>query len=502
MSPALVVREDNVPGTQAVFLRSRRQFPEEILLTIFRLALPPSWRGDPGNWAPPFPFPTWSSDVRTKLAFLRVCKTWYRIMLELLYQNVELRQIGQLVALTRTLENRPELGGLVQALKLCHIPHRRYRALHDAEMNKLFGLCPAVTDLTFDPVPESSIFVLGNAHAITTLDLSDAARYSAVLPLLNTLSLTLESLSLTLHATYPLYPPLTFRRLQNLRLGAGTKSAVFPTAHWVLPCLQRLSFRHNTDLGFDLGLDLVCTVLAACGPLPTLTHLHLAEVLPQSHSIRVAGHHDTLLDVLSWCPALQHLTTTQELLVRLAGSPPHASLRSLDMLGDHRGVIPDAYLTYLQRAFPALRAYRAVDGPRAYFLDTDATPLWERGGWTPAARLPVPVLVDTARDYCIAANSCYAVLIEHADDDMDADDRDEDFVFQDEDDDGGSATATDSDREEEDGGSDDFDAYPESSEDEDSDEEQVGAEEALAIYRRTLELRAGREEMWSRGGRG
>ncbi|KAJ7150776.1 hypothetical protein C8R46DRAFT_1305565 [Mycena filopes] len=409
-------------------------------------------------------------------------------MLELLYQNVELRQIGQRVALTRTLENRPELGGLVQALKLCYVPHRRYRALHDTETKKLFGLCPAVTELTFNPVSDSPVFVLGNAHAITTLDLSDASPYSAVLPLLSVLSPTLESLSLTLHAAYPLYPPLTFPRLQNLRLGTGTDSAVFPTAHWVLPCLQRLSFNYNTDLGFVCPkLDLVFAVLAACGPLPTLTHLNLAEVMMNKDH----GHR-TLMDVLSWCPALQHLTITSKQLVRVADGHPHPSLRSLDVLDCPRGLIPDKSLTYLQRAFPALRAYRAVDGPRAYFLDTNThtQPLWERGGWTPAARLPVPVWVDPGRDYCIPADSCYAVLMEHADDDMDAD-RDEDFVVQDEDDDGGSATTTDSDREleEKDGGSDDF----ENSEDE--DEGQVGAEEALVIYRRTLELRAGREEM-------
>ncbi|KAJ7485825.1 hypothetical protein FB451DRAFT_65685 [Mycena latifolia] len=71
--------------------------PHEILLIIFRYALPPAWALKGGDTSfSPFPQSAWSMDLRMKLTILRVSKTWHQIGLGLLYESIALRRIGQL----------------------------------------------------------------------------------------------------------------------------------------------------------------------------------------------------------------------------------------------------------------------------------------------------------------------------------------------------------------------------------------------------------------------
>ncbi|KAK6975133.1 hypothetical protein R3P38DRAFT_3127413 [Favolaschia claudopus] len=53
--------------------------PDEILLVIFRDALPPSWRVYYHENLAPFHRSFVSCDLETKLTIIQVCKTWYRI---------------------------------------------------------------------------------------------------------------------------------------------------------------------------------------------------------------------------------------------------------------------------------------------------------------------------------------------------------------------------------------------------------------------------------------
>ncbi|KAJ7152039.1 hypothetical protein C8R46DRAFT_1197779 [Mycena filopes] len=463
--------------------------PEEILLHILRLALPPSWIMDPGTYAPPFPHPVWSSDVPRKLAFLKVCKTWYRIALELLYDNVELRHIGQMVAFTRTLEDRPELGVLVRSLKLCYyIPHYAYAALHTAEAKKLFALCPAVTHLTFHPVlglglPQPALPTLSPDCAITNLDLGDAAPYGDVLPTLTLLAPTLVSLSLTLPRDYaPTHPHLTFTRLRNLRLSAAAQST-FPAAYYTLPALIRLSFRHNYPLGsLPSALELAADVLAASPP--TLTDLHLGALMYDKRMSRT-----TLADVLRLVSTLTHLCATQGQLKGLADA--HAGVRALDVLCyDDAPFAHDekAALTEYRRAFPALRTYRSVEEWTRYPYFLPHVDVMSPSHSTAAEA----VVVSQAgpADFSFPTFSWLAAFMAEELDEAD-EPGDEDFVCEEGDDDGGSAT-TDSDSSES-----DSDGSESGGEDEEEENEQkaweVGREEVLEIYGRGLELRAARD---------
>ncbi|KAJ7152042.1 hypothetical protein C8R46DRAFT_1357642 [Mycena filopes] len=467
--------------------------PEEILLHIFRLALPPSWILDPGTYAPPFPHPVWSSDVPTKLAFLKVCKTWYRIALELLYENVELRHIGQMVAFTGTLEDRPELGALVRSVKLCYyIPHHAYAALHTAEAKTLFALCPAVTHLTFYPLVglgllQPALPTLSPNCAITNLDLGDAAPYGDVLPTLTLLAATLVSLSITLPRAYaPTHPHLTFTRLRNLRLSAAAQST-FPAAHYALPALAHLSFCHNYALGsLPPTLKLAADVLAASPR--TLTHLHLAAVV---YDLRMA--HTTLADVLRLVPALTHLCATQWQLEGLVNA--HAGVCALDVLcyddaPFHRD--DKAALAEFRRTFPALTTYRPVDEwTRHPYFVPDSNAMISPSHFTAVQPESAPVVAVVGQvgpsDFNFPTFSWLAAFMAEELDEAD-EPGDEDFVFQEGDDDGGSATDSSGSESESDG----LESGGEGEEEERKGWE-VGREEVLEIYRRGLELRAARD---------
>ncbi|KAJ6586367.1 hypothetical protein DFH09DRAFT_1075310 [Mycena vulgaris] len=67
------------------------RLPDEILLFVLHCSLPPSWVLKEGTSLPPFPQSIWSIDLRMKLCIIRVCKTWHRIGLELLYKTVRKR---------------------------------------------------------------------------------------------------------------------------------------------------------------------------------------------------------------------------------------------------------------------------------------------------------------------------------------------------------------------------------------------------------------------------
>ncbi|KAK7046458.1 hypothetical protein R3P38DRAFT_2873908 [Favolaschia claudopus] len=99
------------------------RIPEELVLRIFRDALPPSWTAYFGRTRPPFPRAVWSSDLETKLTLIQVCNRWHRIGLEFLYESVSLKSIGQLSQLavfSLALENSPHVGSLVQRLEICY----------------------------------------------------------------------------------------------------------------------------------------------------------------------------------------------------------------------------------------------------------------------------------------------------------------------------------------------------------------------------------------------
>ncbi|KAJ7214469.1 hypothetical protein GGX14DRAFT_610946 [Mycena pura] len=395
--------------------------PEETLYFIFRLALPPSWVLIHGGSLPPFPRPIWSADMCAKRAITGVCKTWHRIGVEFLYENVMLRSIGQLPAFVRTLETRRELGSFVRRLDVsCMIP-RGYSLLYSTEMEKLFSLnlCPSLTHFTVNPSPAEGVVGLrapiGTNSTITNLDIGmcDWVNYPDIYPSLAALSQTLASLSITLPADYDVgLPQLTFTHLENMRLDIRLSSVV-PTAHWALPSLQRLCLPNwetweaaPDQIGGKLR-DFV-TVYGR-----SLTYLEAPQITRT----------DLAQAVLESCPALVHLglyVNGSHFLPAEGAGLHHARVATLDIFAHPSSTFIRARslelsgvdIARVRSRFPRLRAWRYVDTGMNFLADL----------------LPPPTLVvcNEGRfpEYDAPSSSYFAILMSDvgcADEDSDVD---------------------------------------------------------------------------------
>ncbi|KAJ7719453.1 hypothetical protein B0H16DRAFT_1474947 [Mycena metata] len=80
---------------------------------IFRNSLPPPWLLNSATRDILISNSIYSLDLTAKLSILAVCKDWYQVGTEILYEDVHLHRIGQLPAFVRALEGHAGLGDLV-----------------------------------------------------------------------------------------------------------------------------------------------------------------------------------------------------------------------------------------------------------------------------------------------------------------------------------------------------------------------------------------------------
>jgi hypothetical protein len=131
------------------------RIPAELLLMVFRHALPPTWiLGDTTGSLPPCQWSICSCDLRMKLAIIAVCRTWNQIGVELFYNGVTLRRIKQVPVFICALESREGLGTLVRSLDInCAVPPR-FSALLENSTTKIFQLCPRLSHFGFSPTED------------------------------------------------------------------------------------------------------------------------------------------------------------------------------------------------------------------------------------------------------------------------------------------------------------------------------------------------------------
>ncbi|KAJ7821553.1 hypothetical protein B0H14DRAFT_2831138 [Mycena olivaceomarginata] len=307
--------------------------PNEILLAIFRNALPPSWLLDGAKSTPPYPQDISSVDLRMKLSILAVCKSWNRAGTELLYERVILRRITQLPVFARALEGREGLGALVKHVGIdCFVP-RGYSKLLEHETKQILGLCPNLSHVGFSPpfwIPEL-ICPLPTSSSIISLEYSPCIPYSTILPSLVLLSQTLESLTFTIPATYEGHPLLNFPRLEYLCLTITSTSVA---SKWLAPNLRRLWLSSPPHLGFSV----IDTLLRTYGP--TITSLQIRSIVLQ--------------EWLDFCPLLEHLLVADSL-----SSRTHPRVRFIDIF-----ICQDPPFSTLELSldnFPALLECRILD---------------------------------------------------------------------------------------------------------------------------------------------
>ncbi|KAF8217508.1 hypothetical protein K438DRAFT_2036938 [Mycena galopus ATCC 62051] len=457
---------ENDPHVEQPTSNQTTKIPEEILLVIFRHALPPSWAVHYGGTLPPFPRTGSSADVGTKLSILKVCKRWHRIGLEFMYEDVTLQWIGQLPVFVRALETGAEVGvgALVRRLEIGYWVPRGYHALQAAEIEKIFELCPLLTHFAFNPqlipsgplptFPLAPILRDGSSGGIrvTHLEISHSIEYPTVLPALVELCPTLKSLSLLLPTSYDTgHPTLTFPHLENFRLGLAAKS-LLPGSYWVIPNLRQLLI-HPTLGYFRMNYSTVCTFLGAYG--------RTLKVLDLQHQHII--HRGAVFDVrqlLLRCPILEHLSVNENCH---SDKPEYPEAPGSADIFNERSRLEFANL---KTTFPTLRTCRYIDAESNLFPDL---PPIHGGG------------VNSNTDYIMPENS-YLELFSEVGSTNDSSD-DSDYVLDLADDDDGSVEASESDSSD----STDYHNFWNLPTAESDDEDwEVDREEVVAIFRRTL----------------
>ncbi|KAJ7687808.1 hypothetical protein B0H17DRAFT_1135983 [Mycena rosella] len=234
-----------------------------------------------------------------------VCQTWHQISVQLLYEHVTLRRLGQIPAFIRALEARNGLGALVRSLDInCLVPPRFYAA-HGSNTQKIFQLCPRMSHFGFSPTKDplgrldkpQCLFPV-SSDSITSLRLNDEfSYYFTIFPLLIQIGDRLRSLTLSLRLVDVVtkHPTLIFGHLEDLHLLFDESSASV-ILKWSMPRLRRVCL-HRPYLENNSAITQpVLELLKLCGG--TVMFLSL---------FRTATLWLEIQQALDQCHALDHL---------------------------------------------------------------------------------------------------------------------------------------------------------------------------------------------------
>ncbi|KAI0780328.1 hypothetical protein C8Q74DRAFT_1447650 [Fomes fomentarius] len=301
----------------------------EILLCIFhsmpsrRHSLDPSLSLGPRS--------LWMETMRTKKALALVCKSWHGPAIEVLYEDIVIRRMGQIVALARTLQS--ERAGFARLVKVIHIdtlaifPSCSHVVKEDFEtimsqctMLKEFsiyyddGNLPYLDEVDVNGTVHAYIPTwivtsqgcpiyqqLQRLHFITTLK-------DRQLPVLHGLLANAVHLVSLMLCTYQPVPSECFSSLEPLSLPTLEELTIstlvdYVTTKWILPKLHSLTILHVNALPVDL--------LRAHGRLLRYLHLYKCYIPRNRSAFSLHG----LEQLSELCPTLRHLVLPQTLRV-------------------------------------------------------------------------------------------------------------------------------------------------------------------------------------------
>ncbi|OJA16134.1 hypothetical protein AZE42_00087 [Rhizopogon vesiculosus] len=356
-----------------------KQPPPEILLKIFKFALPPAvFLNASLAIGPSSP---WCLTQRTKKCIVLVCKLWCQTGTFLLYQDIRLRRIGHVAALLNTLQGSAPLRMLIKAIHItCEITPQ-YTLMFDEALRRILEMTPNTTCLSLNMGAYDAL-----AMSIRKYDLSkvvhleiDGVHFLEVLPCLaQCKNLTILSIE-TIRGVIDI-DTLTLECLQELRMSFSSTSLGLLDViarKWTMPCLRCFAGHHDTPAP-DSGMEYI-QFLDVYGR-------HLATLSLTATWVEMSP---CVLDVqmlLDRCPALEHLVlvspTSKNLECTFKMS--HECLRWIDIWAQWYSSMfasdfapdsmyiapdPDDVLSALKaQDFPQLQAVRLFD--RALF---DAT---------------------------------------------------------------------------------------------------------------------------------
>lgn len=318
------------------------------------------------------PESSWCHALRTKKKLAGVCWDWYRVGLEILYEEVIIRRIGQISALLRTLETGPYFGTIIKSLEVnCFVP-KAYFSLFRENIGKIVKHCPLLHKIAFvpqvylleHPVPFPISF-LGISRTITHLKCDPSFDFNSVAPGLVHLSQTLISLSVTFSSqeTTPSDTKALLSHLRYLEIRCDRPSSI-DILHQVLivPALTHFTLACTNCRGSRLS-DFSSILQFCASRGSNLRRLQLNCICTDVRDRSAVT--DIFQEIFNGCPFLEHFVQFAKCSAYLL-SLSHPTIRWIDEWDDidvpGRYLLPDPQ-SHESNPFTSVSSLESVDTP-------------------------------------------------------------------------------------------------------------------------------------------
>ncbi|KAF7362167.1 hypothetical protein MVEN_00562800 [Mycena venus] len=340
---------------QTVFM----QPPQEILRHIFDFVIPPPFLLDPSiSYGPDSP---WCQSIRAKMSLINVCWAWYNAAIDALYENIAFRNVCQVSALLRTLQNQTSLdfGQMIKEIGIHCFAPEGYSAVFRNDLNAVVAGAPRLSSVVLHTPWTSPLPVpleLKDIPSLAHLDCGPTVNYSDVHEHIGHLSHTLLSLSIHYYdasVASPAEAVHTFYHLETLRCPASAVSLI--SKRLILPKLKTLILQYSlkeAELGACLAF---CKIFGQ--NIRTLSFWPVGAISSLKYYGSNAADIQPILEV---CPRLEHLI----LPCALASSPDlsHSKIKWIDFWSMYNASFPNSIPT---TNFPCIQGIRQlmVSGP-------------------------------------------------------------------------------------------------------------------------------------------
>ncbi|KII86962.1 hypothetical protein PLICRDRAFT_43654 [Plicaturopsis crispa FD-325 SS-3] len=257
--------------------------------------------------------------LRTKKAFVLVCRTWWPAAMEALYEEVMFRSPWQIAAFVRTVDfSSFDVASSVRRVGfLCALPTGCTSAIIH-ELSGVLHRCHKLKSLTWDPCYEEEplprpVGELICPTGLTRLECGETVEFLDLISALRGVSCNLLSLAFILPPDVEAETQSTqnfqvaLNRLETLRV----RYAQLPIAHaalrlmtgnWTTPCLKRLTLHSGSPYDHDPLQTLWEVMVTFCRS--HCQRLEYFRYVPYNVQQCIGFNFQPILDI---CPALKHV---------------------------------------------------------------------------------------------------------------------------------------------------------------------------------------------------
>ncbi|KII93142.1 hypothetical protein PLICRDRAFT_170924 [Plicaturopsis crispa FD-325 SS-3] len=362
--------------------------PNEILRMIFVYAIPPSEFVDPNLYGGPES--PWCLTLRTKKSLTLVCKAWWSVAMDVLYEEVAFRRPWQIAAFSRTLETSLfDCCSYVRKFDVACLLALDSIASIESDLAQILCRCTRITQVRWNPCLDDGV---APGHPfdrvwhpwpnlnLTHLECGPTVDFPSLAVGLQDVGRTLLSLSFTVPPTRSDTPPIDVRldRLESLhmqwleQLEYSHLESI--TTQWSMPQLKALTvdnsayWRKSTVLWLEFCPALI-SFCKAHGKGIDYLRIHVQNVLsPEGIKMPSTDDYQPILDA---CPSLQHLVLDAK-----SGSPlSHPRIQWVDVewmdAEASHGPESSGYLGLMlnTKRLPSLKGVRVIDRPLHFIRD-------------------------------------------------------------------------------------------------------------------------------------